>query len=260
QWSNEDFIALGNSIKSSLPNGMYFTRNMGRLENILENWMRQRRKELYTADGELGFDVEDLEDFWQLWFELQEQGLTPPADVMAQDTGKMDELMLVNRRSLFDFLHTTQFMGAQNLIDDELGMTMIPNQIGGRAGQYMKPAMLLSMAANSADKSAAAKLINYIITTPEANDILLIERGVSGDASIRERISPMLSQSEQKIINYLDLVATHLSPMPPPPPKGAGEIERSFRSAWESVAFGQKSVKQGAKDFHAFAQMTLARA
>ncbi|MBL4766344.1 MAG: extracellular solute-binding protein [Rhodobacteraceae bacterium] len=259
-WTNDDFTALGNSVKDALPKGMYFVRNMGRLENVLETWTRQRGKDLYTADGGLGFDLQDLEDFWQLWFDLQEAGLTPPADVMAQDNGKMDEMMLVNRRSLFDFLHSNQLVAAQKLIEDEIGITMIPNQTGGQPGQYMKPSMLLSMAANSGDPSAAAKLINFIITAPEANDILLVERGVSGDASIRERIKPTLTQTEQKMINYLDAAATHVSPLPPPPPKGAGEIERAFRPAWEAVAFGQKPVKQGAKDFFDFAQMTLERA
>ena len=63
---------------------------------------------------------------------------------------------------------------------------MIPNQTGGQPGQYLKPSMLLSMAETSADKEAAAELMNFFITDPEANAILQIERGVSGDASVRE--------------------------------------------------------------------------
>lgn len=260
KWTTDDFIALGNSVKGKLPDGMFFVSNMGRQENMLETWTRQRGKGLYTVDGKLAFDLEDLESFWEYWYKMQESGLAPPADVQALDTGKMDEMMLINRRTLFDFLHSNQLVAAQSLTEDQLGMTMIPNQPGGQAGQYMKPSMLLSMAANSPDKSAAAKLLNFFITAPEANDILLIERGVTGDASIRDRITATLTPTEQKIINYLKVAATHVSPLPPPPPKGAGEIDRAIEPAWDAIAFGQKTVEQGAKDFYEFAETTLERA
>ncbi|WP_421723763.1 ABC transporter substrate-binding protein [Bauldia sp.] len=258
-WTTEDFIALGNEVKDRLPDGMFFVSNMGGQENMLETWTRQRGKGLYTADGELAFDQQDLQDFWQFWMDLQVAGLTPPADVQALDTGKMDEMMLINRRTLFDFLHSNQLVAAQNLMEDEIGITMIPNQPGGQPGQYMKPSMLLSMAATSPDKSAAAELLNFFITSPEANDVLLIERGVTGDASIRDRISAGLTETERKIIDYLNVVGGHVSPLPPPPPKGAGEIDRAIEPAWQAIAFGQKSVEDGSADFYEFAKTTLER-
>lgn len=260
QWTVDDFVAMGKAVKDKLPDGMYFVSNMGRQENMLETWMRQRGKALYTEDGQLAFDQGDMESFWAHWKMMQDEGLTPPPDVQALDTGKMDEMMLINSRSLFDFLHSNQLVASQNLADFEVNMTMIPNQAGGQAGQYMKPSMLLSMAANSPDASGAAKLLNFFITDPDANDILLIERGVTGDASIRERITANLTDTEKKIIDYLNIVGTHVSPLPPPPPKGAGEIDRAIEPAWDAIAFGQKSVEDGSKEFYEFCQTTLERA
>lgn len=261
KWTTDDFVAMGKAVKGKLPDGMVFMANLGREENQLETWVRQRGKALYTEDGQLAFDLQDLEEFWAYWKMMQDEGLTPPADVMATYTpGKMDQMMLVNRRTLFDFLHSNQLVAAQNLLQDEIDMTMIPNQAGGTPGQYLKPSMLLSMAANSPDPSAAAKLLNFFITDPNANDILLIERGVSGDASIRERITESLNPTEKKIIAYLNLVGTHVGPLPPPPPKGAGEIDRAIIPAWEAIAFGQKSVSDGAKEFYDFCKTTLERA
>jgi multiple sugar transport system substrate-binding protein len=260
QWTTDDFVAMGKAVKDKLPDGMFFMSNLGRQENQLETWTRQRGKGLYTEDGQLAFELQDLEDFWGYWKMMLDEGLTPPADVQALDTGKMDEMMLINKRSLFDFLHSNQLVAAQNLSEDEINMTMIPNQSGGQPGQYMKPSMLMSMAANSPDASAAAKLLNFFITDPDANDILLIERGVTGDASIRERITAGLTDTEQKIIEYLNVVATHISPLPPPPPQGAGEIDRAIEPAWDAIAFGQKSVSEGSKEFYEFCKSTLERA
>jgi multiple sugar transport system substrate-binding protein len=137
---------------------------------------------------------------------------------------------------------------------------MIPNQKQGKPGQYLKPSMLISMSASAAEPEAAAKLMGFFITDESAADILLIERGVTGDASIRQRILPKLSDTEKKIVAYLDLVGTHVGELPPPPPKNAGELDRALQPAWESVSFKKVDVKTAAQDYYGKAQAALERA
>lgn len=260
KWTIDDFTAIGKDLKGKLPEGMYFVSNFGGQENMLETWMRQRGKALYTDDGKLAFDVDDMTAFWEHWYKMLEAGLTPPADVQAQDTGKMEEMMLLTKHSVFDFLHSNQLVAAQKLSPDELGMTMIPNQVNGKPGQYMKPSMLISMAETSPDKEGAAKLMNFFLTNEGANDILLIERGVTGDASIRKHIAAKLNPTENKIIDYLNVVSGWVGPLPPPPPKGAGEIDRAIEPAWQAVSFKQKKLDAAAKEFYDFCKQTLERA
>jgi multiple sugar transport system substrate-binding protein len=262
KWTIDDFVAMGKDLKGKLPEGMYFTANMGSLEPRLETWVRQRGKALYTAEGKLGYDVEDLADFFAFWFQLQEDGLTPPADLQSQATasGKMEDTMLVTGHALFDFIHSNQLVANQKLVPEEVSIVMIPNQKDGKPGQYLKPSMLISMASTAADPAAAAKLMNFFLTDEKAYDVLLIERGVSGDASIREHIAGKLSDTEKKIIDYLNVVATWVGPLPPPPPKNAGELDRALAPAWESVAFKKVDAKQAAADYYANAKAALERA
>ena len=258
KWTTDDWVAIGRDLKDRLPEGMYFSENMGLNEPRLQTWLRSSGKDLYDFDGKIGYDLEDLVAYFEFWKMMQDEGLTPPADVQAQDSGKMEESMMVTGRGLFNFLHSNQLVAMQNLMDDEVDMVMIPNS-GPNPGQYMKPSMFLSMSSNASDKSAAASLMNFFLTNEDANDILLIERGVTGDASIRERIAPGLTETEQKIISYLDTVATWVSPLPPPPPQNAGEIDRALRPAWESVAFGQVDLETAATEYYENAIATLAR-
>lgn len=260
-WTNEDFDAIGEEVKGRLPEGTFFTSNMGYQEPMLETWMRQRGKALYTEDGQLAYDVSDLEAFFQRWKDLQDKGLTPPADIQSQDaSGKMDESMIVLGKSLFGFSHSNQLVANQKLVPDAINIVMIPNQKDGKPGQYLKPSMLLSIAATSSAQDGAAELLNYFVTDIPANQILQIERGVSGDPAVREAILPGLSDTEKKIIDYLDVVATSVSPLPPPPPKNAGELERELRPAWDSISFGKVSVADGAKAYFDKAQAILGRA
>jgi multiple sugar transport system substrate-binding protein len=262
KWTIDDYVAMGKSVKDKLPDGLYFSENMAYREPRLETWVRQRGKSLYTAEGKLGYDLQDLTDYFAFWFMMQEEGLTPPADLQAQAVanGKMEETMFVTGHALFDFIHSNQLVAVQKLVQDDVSLTMIPNQAGGKPGQYLKPSMLLSMSATAEDPEAAAGLINFFLTEEQAADILLIERGVPGDASVRERIVSKLTETEKKIIDYLDVVATNVGPLPPPPPKNAGELDRALAPAWESVAFKKVSAEQAAKDYFENAKAVLERA
>jgi pectin-derived oligosaccharide transport system substrate-binding protein len=262
KWTIDDYVAMGKEVKGKLPEGLYFSENMAYREPRLETWVRQRGKALYTADGKLGYDLEDLEEYFAFWFQMQEDGLTPPADLQSQAiaSGKMEDTMFVTGHAVFDFIHSNQLVAVQKLVPDELNITMIPNQKDGKPGQYLKPSMLISMSASAADPEAAAKLMNFFIADDNAADILLIERGVTGDKSIRERILPKLSETEQKIVSYLDLVGTHVGELPPPPPKNAGELDRALQPAWESVSFRKVDVKTAATDYYEKAKVALERA
>jgi len=250
-WTLDDFRAMGAAAKDKLPEGMYFTQNMGYLEPRLESFVRQRGKALYTAEGKVGYELQDLTDYFAFWKSMQDEGLTPPADVSALDaSNKMEESMIVLGKTLFGFIHSNQLVANQKLVPEELAMVMVPGQAGGQPGQYLKPSMLLSMAETSANKDAAAELMNFFLTNEEANDILQIERGVTGDASVRERLLGGLTDTEKKIVDYLNVVATSVGPLPPPPPQNAGEVDRAIRPAWDAIAFDQVSVEDGAKTFY----------
>ena len=260
-WTTDDFVAIGKEVKGKLPEKMFFVDNMGYREPMLETWTRQRGKALYTEDGQLGYDLDDLTAFFAFWKGLQDEGLSPPADLQSQDSdGKMETSMLVTGRSLFGFSHSNQLVANQKLVPEEINITMIPNQKDGKPGQYLKPSMLLSIAETSGDKDAAAELLNFFITDKAANSILQIERGVSGDPAVRAEILPSLSETEKKIIDYLDTVATSVSPLPPPPPKNAGELDRALRPAWDAISFEQVTVEEGAKTYYDNAVAILARA
>lgn len=259
-WTWEDLRAAAVELKKSLPAGVWAVADKGHWEPGLELFVRQRGKALYGEDGKLGYAEADLADFFGLWDGMRRDGLTPPGDITAQDGGGLDVMPLILGKAAIDFAHSNQLVALQALSKDELAMTMLPNLKGGEPGQYLKPAMLISLAATSPSKPEAAKLAGYLVTDLDAYAILRVERGVPGDKRVRQFLAPKVDKLEKAMVDYLDIAATNVGPIPPPPPKGAGEIDTNLRRFYPQVAFGKLSVKDAAAQFYREAQNVLRRA
>jgi multiple sugar transport system substrate-binding protein len=99
-----------------------------------------------------------------------------------------------------------------------------------------------------------------MVTDPEGVKILGIERGVPASPAARAVLAPELDALGKMQVDYVALVGATAVPLPPPPPKGAGEVENLLRRIGDAVAFGKMSVQEGATQFHGEAIRILARA
>lgn len=257
-WTVEEFVALGKQVKAELPEGVYWSENSGSSEPRFEAWVRSKGRNLYSADGEITFTADDAIEYFEYWYMMQEEGLTPPADVQAQDSGKMEERMSVNGTAVFGLIPSNQLVATQNLMKDEVDLAMIPNA-GDQPAHYMKPSMFFSMANSAADKSAAAKFMSYFVSDLSAAEITLIERGVSADSSVRDHVASALTETERKTVKYLNMVSSRAGLLPPVPPKNAGEVERALAPAWQAVSFKQQSARDGAVKWYDNAARILQR-
>jgi len=130
---------------------------------------------------------------------------------------------------------------------------------GAKPGQYLKPAMMWSVAAQSKQAEAAVKLVSYFVADLEAGKVLGVERGVPPSSAVRNVVTPTLDDLGRAMVDYISLVSDKVGPLPPPPPRGAGEIQSVLRRVNEQVGFGRLTPADGAKQFVAEAAAVLAR-
>src|SRR5262245_8176636 len=236
-WTYDDFAKLAKDVQPHLDKGLYFTANNGDEEAGLEMYVRQRGKSPYTVDGKLGHDADDVAASGNFWDGMQKDGVTPPPDVQALDaSGAIEKMMIVNNAAITDWTNSNQLVGIQKLTKDTVDLTLLPNQAGNKPGQYFKPSMFISMAAKSPMPTDCATFLDFMVNDLDAADILQIERGVGGNPAVLEHLKPKLGAVEQRIIGYLQLLAKHVGPLPPPPPKGAGEIQNEIRTAYQAIS------------------------
>lgn len=231
-------------------------------EPMFENWLRQKGKALYTADGQLGFEPEDATEWFQLWAGLRADGICVSAEDQALDTGPLETTMLTLGKAAVIPSNSNQLVAFQAINQDKITISNFPRiATDAPGGHYRKPSMFFSVGGSSSLKEDAAKFVNFFVNDQEAAQVLGVERGIPVSAAVREALAPTLDEQSQIALNFVANLGPLLGKLPPSPPAAAGEIDASlFRVTSQEVAFGQRTPEDAGPAFHAGAMEILARA
>lgn len=248
----DDLAAAGEAFnKANIRGGMKAFQDGSGVEPLLENWLRQRGKALYTADGKLGFDADDLTEWFQLWKKLRDQNLIVSPDDQALDTGgPLDKTMIALGKAAQSFVNSNQLVAVQALMKDPVTIASFPRIAkGSKGGHYRKPSMFWSVGNASKLQGDAAKYISFFVNNIDANKVLGVERGIPCSASVREAIAPGLNAQDQVALHFVANLGDLVGPIPPTPPPNAGEVDVQLLPKSQEVAFAQATPEQAGPDF-----------
>lgn len=259
-WTWDDFARIAGDISKINPGKYWGASDNSRWEQGFEQWLNQRGKMLYTADGKAAFTRDDVAAWFDLWDKLRKAGAVPPADVGATNNGKVEEFEITRGLAAMSFVNSNQIVAFQGLNKNKLAISVFPRSKAGSSGHYIKPAMLMSVSARCKAPEEAARIIQFMVNDPEGVKILGIERGVPCSAAARAVLAPELDALGKMQVDFIAALTKVAVALPPPPPKGAGEVENLLRRVADSVAFGRASIKDAAQQFHSEVEGILARA
>ena len=258
----DDLHGFAEKFKSkNVRGGMKVTADSSGLEPAFENWLRQRKKSLYTTDGKLAFDEADGAEWFKLWAALRDAGVCAGAEDQALDTGSIESSMLVIGKAAMISSNSNLLIAHQGLVKDKLSLGACPRIApGSGGGHYRKPAMLFSIAASSQNKADAAKYISFMVNDQDAAKAVSTERGIPCSAAIRDFLAPTLGDEKKSMLEFVANLGDLLGPIPPSPPSAAGEIELSIlRTLSQEVAFGQKTPDEAGSELVSQANDLLSR-
>lgn len=260
----DDIRAMGEAFKSAnIRGGIKVIGDGSGSEPMLDNWIRQRGKALYTAEGKLGFDADDMIEWFQLWAGLRADGICVSAEDQALDTnGPLELTMVALGKAAIVPSNSNQLVAHQAINKDKLTITNYPRIAAGvGGGHYRKPSMFFSVGGSAADKEAAAAFISFFVNDQEAAKVLGVERGIPCSAAVRDALAPTLDEQSQIALNFVANLGDLLGPLPPSPPAAAGEIDSSLlRVLSQEVAFGARSPEDAGPAFVQGATEILSRA
>ncbi|EJK85970.1 ABC transporter substrate-binding protein [Rhizobium sp. AP16] len=220
-----------------------------RYNYVLDAWLRQRGKSLYTDEGGLGFSVDDAKEWYSYWEDLRQRGGTVSADVQTLDQNVIESNCLALGKSAIGMAYSNQLVGYQLVVKSKLAVTMLPREKkDGPSGHYYRPALIWSVGATSKNGEAAAKFINFFVSDSDAGKILGVERGVPMSPAVRAAILPTLNPVEQQTVKYIELLKDQVGTYPVPAPLGSQEFDQNvMRPVADQLAFGKITVAEAAQ-------------
>lgn len=241
KWTWDDYLNISAELQAKGPAGTTGTQCAFPTDNMLEIWLRQNGKDLYTADG-IAFTADDLTQYLDLMVKFMNKKAMPTASAINEEVGKsMDQTAFGMGKQGFALYWSNQLAA----INEASGTTMKmlrPPTVAGDASQrnaWYKASMLWSGYAGTKEPEAVGKLINWWVNSTACAGICLDERGTPANTEIIKAIEPKLTEAGRTTVKFLDDIKPELGKTPPAPPAGSSEIGDIMQRHTNDILFGK---------------------
>lgn len=230
----------------------------GSTHRAFESWIRQAGEELFTEDGGIGFTAETAEGWFQYWADLRDAGALPPADVQieSESSGWASDLLTTGKAALRPS-STNHLTIVQGLTPNPIGLASTPANADATDDWWFFPPILISVAANTPDPEAAAKLVDFLVNSTEAAEITKLSQGAPSSSAVREAILPSLDEQETQFIEQISREQENERRPFPIRPEGAEAFNAAITRAGQEIAYGRQSVQEAVAALMAAAEQTL---
>ena len=255
----ESFAQYTASIANAFGKKVYGSSDASGDISVFEIWVRQRGKELYTVDGRLAFEVQDVEDWFNYWSQLRASGGCVPANIQAaaSTASGPPNSPLAHGLAIFALPHSNEFEAYQASAKHKLDFFPIPT--GPQAGLYFKPSQLLCIAATTPFVTQAANFIDFIINDPNGIKSFGIERGIPGTQKSQILLAPGLTVAQKQEVAFTNAISAgntiRVKEVLDPP--HASKVATIFGDNAGHVSFKKSSITAGAQAFYVAAQKAL---
>ncbi|GHJ17045.1 MULTISPECIES: ABC transporter substrate-binding protein [unclassified Micromonospora] len=210
-------------------------------------WLRQQGKDLYKGK-ELGFTVEDVTKWFELWKGARDSGATPTADVIHQGNATdITKQLVVTGKAATSWVWANQMPDLKKNTKDELGVVAYP---GDPSAQWARASMYWSVFKGSKHRDVAVDVINFLNNDPEAVALLGTDRGLPSNMDLRAKVSETATDPAMKqSIQVESELAQKFGPSPQVPIKGHSKVKSELTKAAENAQYGRATPAQAAEQF-----------
>ncbi|MGC5309459.1 ABC transporter substrate-binding protein [Micromonospora zamorensis] len=219
-------------------------------------WLRSQGGELYRGE-QLGFGVEQLIAWFELWQRARRARATPGAALVEQaDSGEPSRQLVVTGLTAASFAWSHQLPELQRLTGAELGMVGLPGPTGA---QWARASMFWAAFRGTRHPDTVTDVINFLTTNGEAGTVLGHERGLNASLAVRRYAEGSITDpAQQRAAAFGAAIADQLGPAPAPPPKGHAKVRTLLVATAESIRVKRAGTRAAASRFIAQANAALA--
>ncbi|QGH35870.1 extracellular solute-binding protein [Gracilibacillus salitolerans] len=247
EWTWEDFKELTPQLTENL-DGTYGTGDFG--EDGFGVFLAQTDKFTYL-DGEIGFDQEDVKEWFNLWKELRESEGAAIPEVQVSASQTPEQSLIVQRDVAIESIASNQLGAYTGATEDEFELYPYPaNSDTSKNGVSLRPSQYFAAYKDTEHPEEAAKFMDFFVNNVEATEILGNDRGAPVNADVRENLIDQASELDEAVYSYIALVSeTSDAPFIPNLP-GYNENTQLFTETEQIIYYDQKSVDEAAEDYY----------
>lgn len=257
----DDYTEWLTSAAKSLPEGTRAVDSNGGRPNFFIGWTLANDLSLFGEDGKLGFSEEDLTEYWTMWQQLQDAGVTEAAERTAEEPTATDQSYFANGQLLSDTLPGNALTPASATLAgaSDATITTIPYPSGtAGSGNALYPSGF-AIPATCDNVPTAAAFIDFFTNDLDAGISFAADNGAPTntkvlDALLADDTLPATKKHELEL--YSEIVAND----PPSivfPPGYQATFEASFKRAYEDISFDRKSIDEAVQTFFSEANASL---
>ncbi|WP_428965306.1 ABC transporter substrate-binding protein [Micromonospora fluostatini] len=219
-------------------------------------WLRQQGKDLYKGN-DLGFTVEDVTKWFELWKGARDRGATPTPDVIHEGNATdITKQLVVTGKAATSWVWVNQMPELKKNTNDDLGVVAYP---GDPSAQWARAAMYWSVFRGSKHKDVAVDVLNFLVNDQEVVKLLGTDRGLPSNLDLRRVVSDDVTDPAMKLsIEVETKLAETFGPAPQVPIKGHSKVRAELTKAAEEAQYGRLTPAQAAEQFYAACKSAIA--
>jgi len=248
QWTWEDLVEAANAISAAAPNGAVGLDL--RIQDILGTYSAQITDYgLYTPDGELGVDAADIASWFEIEQELLAGGGLPDPTVVVEHWNVTPDLSLFGTgRAAITFSYSNQIGAYTAALGGAEVQIVAPPTSTDVSGVSVLPSQYWAINSATDHPEAAAMLVEWLLNTPAAAEIILANRGLPFNPDTLAVVEPLLNPADATAAAYLTRVL-EIGVVAPPQPAGGGILNELSQRMESEVLFGRLSADAAAEQW-----------
>jgi multiple sugar transport system substrate-binding protein len=249
-----EFISYLTKAQEKMPDGVNASNNGGGRPNYFIGWTQANGKKLFSEDGKLGFSKSDLTDYWKMWEDLRQKGVTVTPQQSSEEPTAPDQSYFAHGQVMSDTLPGNAYTPASKTLTGAAPgqtITTLPYPTGpSGSGNALYPSGF-AVSANCQNVPTAAAFINYFTNDLEAGKTFASDNGAATNTKVLDAqlADPSLSATKKHELETYKKIVSEGPPTIVFPPSYQSVFENSFKRAYEEVAFGRMNVDQAADKF-----------
>ncbi|MGQ7787231.1 ABC transporter substrate-binding protein [Nesterenkonia sp. K-15-9-6] len=250
-WTWEDFAAITEELSANLDDS--YGTNETNEPGGFQAWLRQQGQHLTTDEGELGFEADDLAEYYDYWLDLLHAGAMPPAGVMAENRGADPEQQLIHTgRVALAPMWTSSLAGISESAGVDMELLRFPSRTGSAEnnGLWYKSSMFLSASSQTEHPEEAQLFIDFMVNDVDAGLLGLTDRGLPANPAVREAVLDAIDGQDLVSAEFIADIEDELAGPEPVPALGFSALQEIMMRYEDELYFERLTPQEAAERVH----------